>query len=42
MESSEGPTGVLITIPQIPHTCWVDEALEDDDITMNLVGGGEG
>lgn len=23
-------------------TCWVDEALEDDDITINLVGGGEG
>jgi hypothetical protein len=25
-----------------PHTCWVDEALEDEDITINLVGGGEG
>lgn len=24
------------------RTCWVDEALEDDDITINLVGGGEG
>lgn len=23
------------------RTCWVDEALEDD-ITINLVGGGEG
>lgn len=26
----------------VPSTCWVDEALEDDDITINLVGGGEG
>lgn len=24
------------------RTCWVDGALEDDDITINLVGGGEG
>ena len=23
-------------------TCWVDEALEDEDMTMNLVGGGDG
>lgn len=24
------------------RTCWVDEALEDEDMTMNLVGGGDG
>lgn len=25
-----------------PSTCWVEEALEEDDITINLVGGGDG
>lgn len=34
------------TGPSIPGTtwgtCWVDEALEDEDMTMNLVGGGDG
>lgn len=33
---------LLMSLSQAPHTCWVDEALEDDDITINLVGGGEG
>lgn len=29
-------------VPHGSHTCWVEEALEDDDITINLVGGGDG
>lgn len=33
---------LLMSLSQAPHTCWVDEALEDEDITINLVGGGEG
>lgn len=33
---------LLVSQSQALHTCWVDEALEDDDITINLVGGGEG
>lgn len=37
------PRVLLPPIPPLaPHTCWVDEALEDEDITINLVGGGEG
>lgn len=27
---------------EAPSTCWVEEALEEDDITINLVGGGDG
>lgn len=38
-----GFPGVFVTsLTPAPHTCWVDEALEDEDITINLVGGGEG